>query len=96
MREDPDNHGGLFDGGDNRQVAATMRAMFDIDRENAFEQARPTHARRCVVCVLGGAFTSSATASGADASRALRLAPEVIEREARGVGRFTVILSVIL
>ena len=56
MREYPDNHGGLFDGGDNLQGAATLRAVFDIDRENAFEQARPVHARRCV-CVLLGVFT---------------------------------------
>ena len=54
MREYPDNHGGLFDGGDELQVAATIRTMFDIDRENTFEQARPTHARRCAGCVLGG------------------------------------------
>jgi len=31
--------------------------VFDIDRENAFEQARPTHARRCAMRVLGGVFT---------------------------------------
>ena len=29
MREDPDNHGRLFDGGDNLQRAATSRAMLN-------------------------------------------------------------------
>lgn len=34
MRKYPDNHGGLLDGGDNLQVTATMRAVFDINVEN--------------------------------------------------------------
>lgn len=42
MREDFGNHGRLFDGGDNLQGAATLRAVFDSDRENAFEQAHKT------------------------------------------------------
>ena len=29
MREYPDNHGGIFDGGDDLQVAATMRTMLE-------------------------------------------------------------------
>ncbi len=56
MREYPDNHGGLLDGSDDLQVAATLRAMLDINVENALEQARPAHARRCA-CVLLGVFT---------------------------------------
>ena len=39
MREYPDNHRRLFDGGDDLQVAATLRAVFEVDSENALEQA---------------------------------------------------------
>ena len=42
MREDPDNHGGLFDGGNDLQGAATIRAMLDVNVEDALEQPRPT------------------------------------------------------
>ena len=34
MREDPDDHGGLFDGGDDLQLAATVRTMLNIDVED--------------------------------------------------------------
>ena len=44
MRKYPDHHGGLLDGGSNLQVTATMRAVFDINVENALEQARSAHA----------------------------------------------------
>ena len=53
MREDPDNHGGLLDGSDDLQVAATLRAVFEVDIEHAFEQPRPAHARRCFMRVVG-------------------------------------------
>ena len=53
MREDPDNHGGLFDGGDNLKVAATPRAVFEVDIEDALEQPRPAHARRYFMRVVG-------------------------------------------
>jgi hypothetical protein len=43
--EDSDNHRGIFDGGDDRQRAATVLAVFDIDIEDPFEQAGPTQAR---------------------------------------------------
>ena len=33
MREDLDDHRWLFDGGDDLQVAATLRAVFEIDGE---------------------------------------------------------------
>jgi len=36
MREDPDNHGRLFDGGDDLQLAAAVRAMLDVEIEDAF------------------------------------------------------------
>ena len=51
MREDPDDHGGLFDGGDDFQAPATVRAMLDF--EDPFEQTRPTHARRRAMGVPG-------------------------------------------
>ena len=35
MREDLDNHLRLFDGGDNLEVAATLRAVFEVDIEHA-------------------------------------------------------------
>ena len=58
MREDPDNHRQLFDGGDDLKLAATLRAVFEVDSENAPEQARPAHARRCfmrvVACIIAG------------------------------------------
>ena len=53
MREYPDNHRRLFDGGDDLQGAATMRTVFDINSENALEQARPAHACRRFMRVVG-------------------------------------------
>ncbi len=52
MREYPDNHRRLFDGGDDLQGAATLRAVFDVDSENALGQTRPAHARRCFMRVV--------------------------------------------
>ena len=43
MREYPDNHRGLFDRGDDLQVAATLQAVFEVDSESALEQTRPAH-----------------------------------------------------
>ena len=40
MREDLDNHRGLFEGGDNLKVAATLRAVFEVDIEHALEKPR--------------------------------------------------------
>ena len=51
MGEYPYNHGRLLDGGDDLQGAATLRAMLDINSENALEQPRPVHARRRAVRV---------------------------------------------
>ena len=53
MREYPDNHRRLFDGGDDLQGAATLRAVFDVDIEHALEQARPALARRRFMRVVG-------------------------------------------
>ena len=58
MREYPDNHRGLFDRGDDLQVGATLRAVFEVDIEHALEQTRPAHARRravlMAVCIIAG------------------------------------------
>jgi hypothetical protein len=35
MGEDPDYHRRLFNGGDDLQAAATIRAVFDVDIEGA-------------------------------------------------------------
>ena len=43
--EDSDHHRGIFDRSDDLQAAAALWAVFDVDIEDAFEQARPTHAR---------------------------------------------------
>ena len=53
MREYPDDYRRLFDGGDNLEVAATLRAVFEVDIEHALEQPRPVHARRCFMRVVG-------------------------------------------
>ena len=53
MREYPDNHRRFFDGNDDLQLTATLRAVFQVDSENAPEQARPAHARRCFMRVVG-------------------------------------------
>ena len=52
VREDPDNHRGFLDGGDDLECAPALRAVFQVDVEHAFEQLRPTHPRRVAVRVL--------------------------------------------
>ena len=42
MGEDFDNHRRIFDGGDALQAAAAVRAVFDVDVEDPFEQPGPT------------------------------------------------------
>lgn len=54
VREDPDNHGRLFDGGDDLQPTAAVRAMLNVEVEDAFQQTRPAHARRSLPVRLGG------------------------------------------
>ena len=46
MAEDLDDHRRIFDGGDDLQSAAAVRAVFDVDVEDPFEQPGPAHARR--------------------------------------------------
>ena len=38
MREDLGNHGGVYDGGDDLQGAATLGTLFNIDSEHPLEQ----------------------------------------------------------
>ena len=45
-REYPHNHHRLLDSGDDLQLTAALRAVFEINVENAFKQVRPAHARR--------------------------------------------------
>jgi len=37
MGADSDNHWRIFDGGDDLQAAATVRAVFDVNIEDPFE-----------------------------------------------------------
>ena len=41
--------GGSSIGGDDLQGAAAVRAVFDVDVEDPFEQSGPAHARRCAL-----------------------------------------------
>jgi len=52
VREDLYDHRRLLDGGDDLQVAATLRAVFEVDIEQALEKTRPAHARRRAVRVF--------------------------------------------
>jgi hypothetical protein len=46
MAEDFDNHRRIFDSGDDLQSTAAVRAVFDVNVEDPFEQPGPTHWRR--------------------------------------------------
>ncbi len=46
VREDADDDSRIFDGGDDLQAPATVRAVFDVDVKDPFEQTRPTQARQ--------------------------------------------------
>ena len=37
VREDFGDHGGLFDGGNDLELAATVRTVFDVDIEHSFQ-----------------------------------------------------------
>ena len=45
MAEDLDDHRRIFDGGDDLQGAAAVRAVFDVDVEDPFEQPGPAQQR---------------------------------------------------
>ena len=54
MREDLDHHRRLFDGGDHLEVAATGRAVFEVDIEHALPAtALEPHARRYFMRAVG-------------------------------------------
>ena len=44
MAEDLDDHRRIFDRGNDLQGSAAVRAVFDVDVEDPFEQPGPTHA----------------------------------------------------
>jgi hypothetical protein len=46
VRECPDNHRRRADGGNDLQVAVTLRAVFEVEVEHAPEQARPSGKKR--------------------------------------------------
>ena len=54
MREDPDNHGRVFDGGDDLQLAAAVRANARCRCRGRISVNAPTHARRCLQGLVGG------------------------------------------
>ena len=49
MGGDLDYYRRIFDRSDDLQAAAAIRAVFDVDVEDPFEQSGPTHARRFVI-----------------------------------------------
>ncbi|MEN8259075.1 MAG: hypothetical protein ABFS02_00555 [Pseudomonadota bacterium] len=46
VREDPGNHRGFFDGGDDLHVATTVSTVFDVGIEHPFKQTGPADADR--------------------------------------------------
>jgi hypothetical protein len=46
MRSFLGDDGGIFDGGDDLQEAATLGAVFQVDLEHPLQQPRPAHAHR--------------------------------------------------
>ena len=62
MREDLGDHGGIFDGGDDRQGATTLGAVFQVDIEHPFTKALPgfrSSGRRSPFKTAPGGFVSS-------------------------------------
>jgi len=55
MGEDPEDHWRIFDGGDDLQGAAAVRAVVDVDTVDPVEQPGPPHAgqRTLRVSVIG-------------------------------------------
>ena len=92
MAEDFDNHRRIFDRGDDLQAAAAVRAVFDVDVEDPFEQPGPTHARRrtlrvrviacglgCLLYRTGNDFTAQLRVGREHAMEAA--CPEPVERD---------------
>jgi len=76
MAEDFDNHRRMLDSGDDLQAAAAVRAVFNIDVEDPFEQPGPTHARRRTlrVRVIACGLAYSLWRTGNDFTRNFALA----------------------
>ena len=62
MREDPNYHRQFLDGSDDLQLAATLRAVFEINVETAFKQARRRLSHRVVFRVLATFASDEVTA----------------------------------
>ena len=75
MAEDLDYHRRIFDRGDYLQSAAAVRAAFDVDVEDPFEQPSPAHAR-CFSLgtgVIGRGLGGALWRSGNDFTAQLRV-----------------------
>ena len=83
MAEDLDDHRRIFDGGpstrlrtgDDLQAAAAVRAVFDVDVEDPFEQSGPTRALRfsLTLGVIGRGLGGTLCRSGNDFTAQLRV-----------------------
>jgi hypothetical protein len=75
MAEDLVDHWRIFNRGDNLQGAAAVRAGFDVDVEDSFEQLGPAHARRHAlpVSVLAWGLGGRRCRSGNDFTTQLRV-----------------------
>ena len=67
--------GGSSIGGDDLQSAAAVRAVFDVDVEDPFEQPGPTHARRfsLTLGVIGCGLGARSAGAGNDFTAQLRV-----------------------
>ncbi len=78
MGEGRDNHRRLLDGGDDPERTAALRAVFQVDLEDALEQARPAQcapARRARVRLKGRRHLVPGPAQPPHAARRWVLAP---------------------
>ena len=72
MGENLGNHGGMLDGGNDRQGAAALRAVFHIDLEQSFTKALPgfrPSGRRSPFKTAPGGFVSRGVSSWGQAPR---------------------------
>jgi len=75
MAEDFDNQRRIFDGGDDLQGAAAIRAVLHVDVEDPFEQPGPAHARGVSLGrgVIGRGRGGTLCRSGNDLTAQLRV-----------------------
>jgi len=81
MREDLINDAGLFDGGDDSDGAAAVRAGFDVDFEYAPEPLRPCHRRPALGGRLGLLGVAGLTAGRFGSARGELVAMAAVGRE---------------